>query len=187
MKQEGVKHICVYIDHEHIMHKYQISTSSKPGVNESIYIYIYICIYIQTYIHTYIHTRRHTHTHIEVKEEKRWVEEEAVEEDSTHRLLGSVSVCAAGGGAAQHVEAAQRAWAGSWQHRQASLHSHPPLSTTAVTLTPRSPRASSNKRRVRRWSMLRRKVWLARWAGRLMSSSAILQPSPPAHHTTHST
>ena len=80
-----------------------------------------------------------------------------------------------------------RALAGSWQQRHASLHSHAPLCTSAVTLTPRSRRASSNKRPIRRWSMLRRNVPLARCPGRLlMTSRGIQQTTRPSHHTTQS-
>ncbi len=45
----------------------------------------------------------------------------------------------------EYLEAASRAEAGSWQQRHASLHSHAPLWTTAVTLTHRSRRPSSNR------------------------------------------
>ena len=79
-----------------------------------------------------------------------------------------------------------RALAGSWQQRHASLHSHAPLCTSAVTLTHRSRRTSSNKRPIRRWSMLRRNVPLARCPGRLlMTSRCIQQPTHPSHHTPH--
>ncbi len=49
-----------------------------------------------------------------------------------------------------HTHKRRKSWymrlAGSWQQRHASLHSHAPLCTSSVTLTPRSRRPSSNKR-----------------------------------------
>ena len=60
-----------------------------------------------------------------------------------------VYVYPAGAPPPEYIEAAQRAVAGSWQQRHASLHSHAPLCTSAATLTPRSRRASSNKRPIR--------------------------------------
>ena len=76
---------------------------------------------------------------------------------------------------------------GSWQHRRASLHSHAPLCTSSVTLTPRARRPSSNKRPVPPWSILRRNVSLARSpASLLITSRGIQQPSRPSHHTTQS-
>ncbi len=80
-----------------------------------------------------------------------------------------------------------RALAGSWQQRHASLHSHAALCTSAVTLTPRSRRPSSNKRPIPPWSMLQRNVSLARSpASLLITSWGIQQPSRPSHDTTQS-
>jgi hypothetical protein len=81
-----------------------------------------------------------------------------------------------------------RALAGSWQQRHASLHSHAALCTSAVTLTPRSRRPSSNQRPIPSWSsMLRRNVSLAQSpASLLITSWGIQQPSRPSHHTTQS-
>ena len=98
-----------------------------------------------------------------------------------------VYVYPAGAPPPEYIEAAQRVMAGSWHQRHASLQSHAPLCTCAVTLTPRSRRASSNKRPIRRRSMLRRNVWLARCPGRLlMTPRGIHQPTRPSHHTTQS-
>jgi hypothetical protein len=113
-------------------------------------------------------------------------EEEAVKENNKHRLRRSVCICWRSSGT-RLSRGSAKAWGGSWQQRHASLHAHAPLCTSAVTLTRRSRRPSSNKRPIRRWSMLRRKVWLARCPGRLlMTSSGILQPTRPSHHTTQS-
>ena len=126
--------------------------------------------------------------YIEVKEEKRLADAvvEAVQEYNMHRLLWSVCIfwrsCST-----RLSRGRARAVGGSWQQRHASLHAHAGLCTSAITLTPRSRRPSSNKRPIRRWSMLRRNVWLARCPGRLlMTSSGIHQPTRPSHHTTQS-
>jgi hypothetical protein len=112
--------------------------------------------------------------------------EEAVQEYNMHRLLRSVWIfCRSCSTRLSRGRA--RALAGSWQQRHASLHSHAPLCTSAVTLTCRPRRASSNERPIRRWSMLRRNVWLARCPVRLLiTSRGIQQPSRPSHHTTQS-
>ncbi len=120
---------------------------------------------------------------IELKEEPRLVdaEEEAVQEYNMHRLLRSVCICWRSC-STRLSRGRARAWGGSWQQRHASLHAHAALCTSTVTLTPRSRRASSNKRPIRRWSMLRRNVWLARCPGRLLMTSAA-HPPIPSHHT----
>ena len=117
-------------------------------------------------------------------------EEEAVQEYNMHRVLRSVCICWRSS-STRLSRGSARSWGGSWQQRHASVHAHAPLCTSAGTLTTcltrRSRRPSSNKRPIRRWSMLRRKVWLARCPGRLlMTSSGILQPTRPSHHTTQS-
>jgi hypothetical protein len=71
-----------------------------------------------------------------------------------------------------------RALAGSWQQRHASLHSHAPLCTSSVTLTPRARRPSSNKRPVPPWCTLRRNVSPA------SSSPPGAYSSPAAHRIT---
>ena len=132
--------------------------------------------------------KSYKYVYVEVKEVKRLVdtEEEAVQEYKMHRLRRSVCICWRSS-STRLSRGSARAVAGSWQQRHAPLHAHAPLCTSAGTLTRRSRRPSSNKRPIRRWSMLWRKVWLARWPGRqLMTSSAILQPTRPSHHTTQS-
>jgi hypothetical protein len=80
-----------------------------------------------------------------------------------------------------------RILAGSSQHQHASLHLHAALCTNAVTLTPRSDRASSSKQPILRWSILRRNVSLARSPASLrITSRGIQQRSGPSHDTTQS-
>ncbi len=111
---------------------------------------------------------------------------EAVQEYYMHRLLRSVCICWRSC-STRLCRGRARALAGSWQQRHASLHAHAPLCTSAVTLTRRSRRASSNKRPIRRWSLLRRNVSLARCPARLlMTSRGIQHPTRPSHHTTQS-
>ncbi len=147
------------------------------------YIYRYVSIY--TYRER---EREEEEMYAEVKEVKRLVHAvvEAVQDYNMHRLLQSVCIfwrsCTT-----RLCRGRARALAGSWQQRHASLHAHAALCTSAVTLTRRSRRASSNKRPIRRWSMLRRTVSLARCPGRLlMTSRGIQQPTRPSHHTTQS-
>ena len=120
----------------------------------------------------------------EVKEEPRLVHamKEAVQEYNKHRLRRSVCTCWRSSSTRLSRDRA-RAWAGSWQQRHASLHSHAPLCTSSVTLTPRARRPSSNKRPVPPWSILRRNVSLAR-SPPASSSPLAAYSSPAAHRIT---
>ncbi len=85
-----------------------------------------------------------------------------------------------------YIEVKRRqGWCMKWLHQQVSLHSHAALCLSAVTLTPRSRRASSNKRPIPRWSIFRRNVSLARSpASLLITTKGIEQPRGPSHDTT---
>ena len=114
------------------------------------------------------------------------VVEAAVEEYKIHRLLGSVCISCR--------SSTTRISRGSAKGSGRQLATAPCITTFACTSLHlcrhphhRSRRASSNKRPIRRWSMLCRNVWLARCPGRLLlSSRGIQQPTRPSHHTTQS-
>ncbi len=119
------------------------------------------------------------------KEETRLVHV-VVDEYNMHRLLRSVCIFCR----SSYIEyeltrisrGSARALAGSWKHWHASLHSHAALCTSAVTLTPRAHRPSSNKRPVPPWSILRRNV--PRGPPPASSSPLGAYSSPAAHRIT---
>ena len=81
------------------------------------------------------------------------------------------------------------AMAGSSQHRHASVYSRAARWTSAVTLTPRSRWASSNKRPISQWSSLYRNASIPPSrdpSNLLINSRAIPQPSRSSHDTVQS-